>query len=140
LESAPDLVVIPEEGYEFSRSIMPAPGGVIQRNVLKKDHMGTHTREGIFIFSGQNIDRKSVPEEAHIEDMFPTILYALGIPIPANTDGKALTDVFIEDFQKNHPPRYETEKEKKDRDQKEDIFSEEDKKKIEKRLKDLGYM
>lgn len=140
LETAPDLVVIPEDGYEFSRSFTLSSRDAIKKNVLRKDHMGVHKREGIFVFSGNAIDKPSSLDEAHIVDMFPTILYALGIPIPDYTDGKVLLDVFTENFKKNNPPVYETQKERPDRSRKEGIFSEEDKKKIEKRLKDLGYM
>jgi predicted AlkP superfamily phosphohydrolase/phosphomutase len=140
LKSAPDLVVIPEDGYEFSRSFLGKSKDVIKRNVLRKDHMGVHKREGIFAFSGITIDRKSTLNEAHIVDMFPTILFALGIPIPDYTDGKILSDLFTENFKTNNPPVYEAQKEASDKSKKTDVFSEDDKKKIEKRLKDLGYM
>lgn len=140
LESAPDLVVIPEEGYEFSRSFVLNTRDAIKKNVLKKDHMGVHKREGIFIFSGKSIDRANLVNEAHIVDMFSTILYALGLPIPDYTDGRVLSELFQDDFHRSTLLKYETETDRMKEKKHKEVFTEKDKKVIEQRLKDLGYM
>jgi predicted AlkP superfamily phosphohydrolase/phosphomutase len=140
LESAPDLVVIPEDGYEFSRSFVLKSKEMIRTNVLKKDHMGVHKREGIFIFSGNIINTESALTEANIVDMFATILYALGLPIPDYTDGRVLSELFSDTYRQKNPQKYETEKDRVEQKKYGEAFTDKDKKTIEQRLKDLGYM
>ncbi|NOR15446.1 MAG: hypothetical protein GQ544_07065 [Candidatus Aminicenantes bacterium] len=140
MEHAPDLIVIPEDGYEFSRSFITGSKDIIKKNVLKKDHTCTHTRQGIFVFSGNNISGENPLNEANIVDLFPTILYSLGIPIPDYTDGKVLSELFTESFRNSHSIRYETHKDREKRKREKEAYSEKDANTIEQRLKDLGYM
>lgn len=140
LESAPDLIVIPEDGYEFSRSFVLKSKDAIKTNVLKKDHMGVHKREGIFVFSGNIINKESSLKEANIVDMFSTILYALGLPIPDYTDGRVLSELFSDAFRQNNPLKYEMEKDRVGQKRHKEVFTDKDKRTVEQRLKDLGYM
>jgi predicted AlkP superfamily phosphohydrolase/phosphomutase len=140
VENAPDLIVVPEEGYEFNQSFIENPEEIFKSNVLQKDHTGIHDQDGIFILHGDDLAKKTTVEQMNIVDIFPFILYYMGVDIPAYTDGKVLSGLFSESFIKDNPIRYTDlvagPKEKPELE----AFSEEDKDKIEKRLKDLGYM
>jgi hypothetical protein len=43
---------------------------------------------------------------ACLYDIAPTILYLQGQPIPADMDGKVLTDIFAEEHVHHHPVQY----------------------------------
>jgi hypothetical protein len=64
----------------------------------------------------------------------------MGVKIPDYTDGKVLNDLFSESFFKDNPIQYTTTPESQAAKPESPIFSDEEKEKIEKRLKDLGYM
>ena len=59
---------------------------------------GVHTPDGILIARGSKINPGITIEGANIIDLAPTILYALGLPIPADMDGKVLEKMFTGDF------------------------------------------
>ena len=64
---------------------------------------GNHDENGIFIASGPAI-RKGVELDAcNIQDMAPTILYAMGLAVPEHIDGRVNLDIFDEDFVASNP-------------------------------------
>ena len=63
----------------------------------------------------------------------------LGQPIPEDMDGKVLIELFSEDFIKNNQIRF-VKPEHKYQIKEELDYSEEESKKIEERLKGLGYL
>ena len=63
---------------------------------------------GVFICSGPGIKQNNPIEGAHICDITPTILHALGYPVAEDFDGKVLTDIFVEQNPVNTIPTYET--------------------------------
>ena len=60
-------------------------------------HTGAHRREGIFLASGPNIRRGTILADAQITDIAPTILHLLKVPIPSDTDGRILDEIFVKD-------------------------------------------
>jgi len=68
---------------------------------------GTHSVEskGIFIAAGPDIDQTFGAQEVHSLDITPTILYALGLPVAEDFDGKARTRLFRAEFRETHPLR-----------------------------------
>jgi predicted AlkP superfamily phosphohydrolase/phosphomutase len=56
-------------------------------------HTGSHRREGILIFCGENI-AKGKEGKASMLDIAPTVLYASELPILKDCDGKILFDFF----------------------------------------------
>ncbi len=141
VSQAPDLVLVPRRGYAFSRSFTGKPSDLFTLNRIKRDHTGTHRPEGIFLFHGKDVDPSSSIRQAHIVDMFSSILYAAGMKIPAYCDGKVLTEVFTSDFQHRNPLRIQADGSFESAlHTSRDAFSDEEKDMIEKRLKDLGYM
>jgi len=75
----------------------PKPKGV------RKWITGWNRPNGIFIATGEGIKRKSHVTGAHIYDIFPTIFYLQNLPVPSDTDGKVLTDIFTEERLQQHP-------------------------------------
>jgi len=67
---------------------------------------GVHTESrvnGIIIISGPGIKPGEEIKEPSILDVTPTVLYYLGLPVGADQDGKILTQIFTDDFLKDHP-------------------------------------
>ncbi len=58
---------------------------------------GDHRQDGIVLLVGEGVyPGKTVT--ADIEDILPTILFAQGLPLSADFDGKVISDAFTEDF------------------------------------------
>jgi predicted AlkP superfamily phosphohydrolase/phosphomutase len=93
----PDLVVVPVAGYSLTCSQLP------DRPLIEDIHPGTdvnlgkHQREGIIVACGPGIADK-IGFGANLADTAPSILYILGLDIPATCDGKVAMDLFTEDF------------------------------------------
>jgi predicted AlkP superfamily phosphohydrolase/phosphomutase len=64
---------------------------------------GIHRDYGIFIASGQHLEKNKKIEGAKIYDVAPTVLYLLGLPVPDDMDGRVLEDVIDEDYLKKNP-------------------------------------
>jgi hypothetical protein len=67
---------------------------------------GSHRQYGIFIANGPDCPAGLEIEPVDIMNVFPTVLYQMGLPIPDDLDGTVATDVFREEFRKENPPRY----------------------------------
>nr|MDO8083040.1 alkaline phosphatase family protein [Candidatus Freyarchaeota archaeon] len=91
LEFAPDLVVIPNEGYRISDSLLRSIWDY-SKNVWS----AYHKLQGIFIAHGPDIKEGCNVKDAKIYDLAPTILYTFHVPIPKDIDGRVLTEIFRE--------------------------------------------
>lgn len=78
--------------------------GVIER---VEELTGTHSVEtkGIFMAAGPDIDPSFGAKAVHSLDITPTLLYALGLPVAEDFDGKARTRLFRAEFREAHPLR-----------------------------------
>ena len=54
---------------------------------------GDHRMEGVLIASGPAIRPGPIPDGANLLDIAPTILRLLGVPAPADMDGRALAEI-----------------------------------------------
>jgi len=94
LSLAPDILFLPADGYmaigtsEFvsNKSISPSFAG-----------SGWHRMEGVFIGAGPQI-KKGPVRGMKLIDLFPTIAYAMGLPIPPDLDGRVTDALFKEEF------------------------------------------
>jgi predicted AlkP superfamily phosphohydrolase/phosphomutase len=68
---------------------------------------GTHSVEtkGIFIAAGPDIDPSFGARAVHSLDITPTLLYALGLPVAEDFDGKPRRRLFRAAFREEHPLR-----------------------------------
>ena len=65
---------------------------------------GHHRMDGILICRGEGIFREGASiEGARIQDLAPTILHLLGVPIPQEMDGVVLSDLFTEALRAQEP-------------------------------------
>lgn len=99
-----------------------------------------HGPPGILIIKGGPVKKNVKLKSAHILDVFPTMLYLLGLPIPADSGGRLLVEVMDPDMLRRFPPQktsaYDTFFRDRFSDQKKGFF---DKEELE-RLKSLGYI
>lgn len=65
---------------------------------------GYHRMNGILIMSGKHIKSGVTLNGAEIIDLAPTILYAMGVPIPADMDGRVLKEAFTPNFWASNAP------------------------------------
>jgi len=142
---APDLI-IGWKDYEYYTSTDPVRergsyfGKFLKIDSSGFDHVGTHRLNGIFIAHGKNVKQGNVLYGAHIADISPTILFALGQPIPNEMDGKVLFDIFTGDFLKGCSPKYVSLGEKTLIGSSHVDYTAEESKEVKERLKGLGYL
>ncbi len=143
VEEFPDIILKPEDKYYISPKFFRKKG-LMQRNFLSEDAhwrkiSGSHRQFGIFIMKGPDCISGAELESVDITDIFPTVLYQMGIPIPDDVDGKIAEGAFKPEFIKANPVRFERVKGYKE-EKGEDIYSDEDKSKLLDSLKGLGYI
>ena len=104
VDNAPDILVFYDHDYAGG----PNPAGPtitpIERVTLEK-WSGLHRMNGTLIMRGQDVRQGVVVEGASIVDPAPTILYLLGLPIPADMDGQVLTEALDPDLLARQPIR-----------------------------------
>jgi predicted AlkP superfamily phosphohydrolase/phosphomutase len=72
---------------------------------VSKHEQGTHSDTGILGIRGPGVKGGTVLKGAGIEDVMPTVLWALGLEVPAGLDGKVLVDAFTDETMKKSPVR-----------------------------------
>jgi len=65
---------------------------------------GVHCLTGMIVACGPHI-RAGAETNAHITDVAPTVLYAMGLPVPEHMEGQVLTGLFTDEFRSGHPVR-----------------------------------
>ena len=100
---------------------------------------GHHTMDGIVVLHGPGV-KAGEAIRGDIIDIAPTVLYALGLPVPSIMDGKVLQAAFAPEYLAAHPitrtaavsrgvPPLSTK-----------VYSEEDEEQVMERLRQLGYV
>lgn len=136
LEKMPDIVFVPQNfrylsfgEYEFaSNKLVDVSYGIT----------GWHRMNGMTLFHGLPIDPHKQPQDAHIEDIAPTVLYLMGQPVPAEMDGRILTELLQTDW--IDEARMQRVQMDTTTDQQHIDFSDDDEAAVRKRLEDLGYL
>lgn len=111
LEKAPDLIVqLVDDSYTFdwyipvvrngNKSALPVIDALSGQYAA---NCGSHRLEGILMLYGESIRRGVVLEPAQIYDVMPTAIYLLGLPVPAEMDGKVLTKAIKAELLKSRP-------------------------------------
>ncbi|ASJ01309.1 alkaline phosphatase family protein [Thermococcus gorgonarius] len=89
LKNMPELIVIPEKGVEFSHELGKGP--------MEKTYKGDHEIHGVFSAYGKHIKEDIKFEKLpRVYDIVPTVLHVFGLPIPNDTDGRVLREIFEE--------------------------------------------
>ena len=83
-DRAVDIVTVPTDFQHFL-SAQPA-----DEHFAETTEPWNHKLEGVFVASGAGIDDSQPLEDAHLFDVAPTILAALGVPYSDRMDGRVL--------------------------------------------------
>jgi predicted AlkP superfamily phosphohydrolase/phosphomutase len=88
---APDLVFVARDYAFLGRQLFGS-----RATVETSEHMGNgfHRMNGMFLAFGPNIKASQHIEGADITDIAPTVLHAMGLPIPDDMDGRVLTEIW----------------------------------------------
>jgi predicted AlkP superfamily phosphohydrolase/phosphomutase len=88
-----------------------ADGGLV--SILPSEHVlsarptvaGSHRPEGVFLAKGPGVRRGANLGELSILDVAPTLLYGLGLPVPAELEGRVPTELFEAEALRERPIR-----------------------------------
>ncbi len=138
LEMAPDIILVTQDSYKGGTSIQELISAV-PLDVLGK-LSGVHRMDGIILAQGPHIRQKETIEGAGIIDVAPTILYALGMPIPSDMDGKPLTDLFDGAYVQQSEPSYTGERKHESVADVDFEYTEEEEENVRLKLEALGYL
>lgn len=68
---------------------------------------GAHRFEGVFVAKGPGIRRRRSPHFAfRLQDIAPSVLYLLGLPVPDHMDGRVLLEIMDESVTRRKPIQY----------------------------------
>ena len=127
----PDLLLAPHPGFAVVRKIR---GRHAVRWCSVDRLEGTHRVEGILALGGPNV-RRGERIEANIIDITPTALAALGLRVPVDMEGRVIREAFTKELVVEPEPPVE-----KLQRTAEEAYTQEDRRILEKRLSDLGYL
>jgi predicted AlkP superfamily phosphohydrolase/phosphomutase len=141
---APDLTLASWEGDTFvsrpsnrGRDVIECEAGT---PLTGSDWSGTHRMNGIFIGAGGRF-RRGARATADLVDLAPTILHLAGVPVPDDLDGRVLVEALDEEFLTRHPVTHQPGEEAwMPTDAAEEGYSEDEARKIEEKLRGLGYI
>lgn len=88
MNDAPDLTLVLRDDGFFS---------VLRSDVMLKTRtaiMGCHHPDGVFMAAGPGVLAGASLERSNILDVTPTMLYLLGLPIPADLEGSVISSMF----------------------------------------------
>lgn len=135
LEEMPDIIYLPLEDRYLAGNPMAFYSS---RIVADSGISGMHRMDGILIAKGRPIKQGATIEGATLMDIAPTVLYLMGSRIPQDMDGRVLTELFEEEFLKEHPIVYAEAAPEVEGQPVE--LSAEDQEAVLERLKGLGYI
>jgi predicted AlkP superfamily phosphohydrolase/phosphomutase len=95
IDDMPDVVVEYADGYTGGAELDPPLVRPVDRFFLRRDS-GFHRQDGILVAAGPAVNGDAFPAAADITDVAPTILAALGQPIPSNMDGRPIDSAAAE--------------------------------------------
>jgi predicted AlkP superfamily phosphohydrolase/phosphomutase len=129
----PDLVVVPADGYYPRKKLTRGPSVRSTPNSVG----GVHRSEGVYAFEGDGIiPSLGVGARASIADIAPTLLAALGQPVPRAMTGRPIPEI----FEIPPPTQYVDDNGFNPTIPRSDVYSKDEEQEIEKRLSDLGYL
>lgn len=136
-DEAPDLVLLPIDESDIFYGLSDFGSNRVWDSTYR--YSGMHRDHGLLIAEGPGIRAGHAVGDARIIDIAPTCLHWLGLEIPGDMDGRALEDVFADDFRRGHPVRV-TKPSMEPTVRGERVFSPSEEDEILQRLRDLGYL
>lgn len=138
VEYAPDISFLPSDmKYKAIGTLDFTSNHFIDKAYANS---GDHRLEGVLFAKGPFIRKNARIDQKWIGDLAPTILHTYGIPVPDDMDGKVIEDLFEDGYMKDNPIKIMHIKPDPNTAIPDSGYSEEEKDKVKKRLKDLGYL
>lgn len=135
LNNLPEIFLEPNEGYAFCTPLIKSMRMFQRPSLSRYERVGTHDLNGILLVKGSNIIKNKYDIQADIIDLAPTILGILGLSVPQYMDGRVLNEIFA-----IQPAIHKDEKPMFCNNSIAKLYSQSDRKEIEKRLRELGYL
>jgi len=135
MEMAPDILFVSHDYGYLGRQLFGAKKWIETSENLAN---GFHRMNGVFMAFGKNIKEGYKVEGAGLENIAPTILHAMGFPVPDDMDGEVLTSIMKDDWLKAHPVKIEPPDKFTGKDR--DVYSDDEEDVIKDRLAGLGYI
>jgi arylsulfatase A-like enzyme len=110
------------------------PAEVVER----RNVTGDHRPEGTLIMAGPPVRSGHQVAEAALADVAPTVLHLLGLPLPADLDGRVITEALAPEYAKSRPVRHGESTDASASPER--AFSAEEAQQVEERLRGLGYL
>jgi predicted AlkP superfamily phosphohydrolase/phosphomutase len=133
VDQAPDLIMLLSEGYKATTTLSG-------KNIFEPlSHLrGTHDINGVFLAKGPACKPKNHITDISIQDLSPTILHLLNVPIPDDVDGVVKKEIFLEDSDPaiREPKFFKT----TDKRRKPTHLTKQEQEEIKDRLRNLGYI
>ena len=102
---------------------------------------GHHRMNGVMICQGNGVVREGAQlDGARIQDLAPTVLYVMGVPIPKAMDGEVLLDLFTADFRETQAVRYSDSEPSQAEKDDHSSYSDEEQAEMREMLRALGYV
>ncbi len=101
---------------------------------------GNHHRSGILLLEGAPFRAGAALPGAHLQDVAPTLLYALGLPVPSGMTGRVIEEAFDPAFRDRQPIRIAPDLALKPEPDSGSGLSAREEELVYERLRDLGYM
>lgn len=95
----PELGLAPEIVFQLAPGSVASPeliGGPPLRDALPGQVSGFHRPEGVFMLAGEGIRTDAWLAPLSIQDVTPTLLQALGLPVPGGLDGRVAAAAFVQ--------------------------------------------
>jgi predicted AlkP superfamily phosphohydrolase/phosphomutase len=139
---APDLILEPRRDNQsaaqnFVLDSTLKPNGVHPFG-SSQPYSGNHTLDGILIAWGADVVKGGQIKNAQIIDLAPTILAVMGVPVPADMDGRVLSKIFTAG--RAPAAQYVAVPSVAASEEVEESFSPEEERTVESRLRGLGYL
>lgn len=136
MERAADIIFLCHGGEYVSETF---PGWKVLEKTDWTRGMGTHRMDGMFMAYGPGIKKGATLQNASLQDLTPTLLYALRQPVPNDLDGRILEEIFEGDLRSAYPPQF-VEPKQLDTSAASTGYSAEEEQQVLERLRGLGYI
>jgi predicted AlkP superfamily phosphohydrolase/phosphomutase len=137
-DEAPDLILLPEDEADIFYGLSDFGSSRIWDETYR--YSGMHRDNGLLVACGPAVRAGGTAEGASIVDLAPTILYLLDREIPAEMDGRVLTEALSPSLLSSRPVRRGAAGDADDNRGPAREYSTEEEAEVMQRLRDLGYL
>ncbi len=138
VENAPDIVIVPKEGYAMPKGFEDE----VFVDIIDDwhAHNAEHAREGVLMLMGPGVTSGHLMADHDLQDIAPTLLHLCGQPVPKYMDGSVVEDAFEDRWLADHPVKYVGEETFSPTSPSTSKMSPEEEQLLKERLRGLGYM